>query len=161
MKKLYNFKSIHVFPPMPRYLGYVITLFGILGLFTIGLRALLFCIIGLGLSFSIEGVLIDKVGNRFKEYSQFYWLKFGKWQSLTNYPYLTVLEITEKQTMYSRANVAHANTNIVYEITLLNDTHYSRILLKQVKQKEQAHMEAEQLAHDLQLEKVVYSPGNY
>ncbi len=144
---------------MTRYLGYIILLIGVFGIYTKGLESLIICIVGLGLSFTRYGVLIDLEQKRLKEYNSVYWIKFGNWESLTNYPYLTVLQITEKQSMYSKAQVEYSSKNLVFRITLLNENHYSKILLKQLNNKELAHKEAEKIAKEIKVDKVVYSPG--
>jgi len=154
-----NFKTNYFFPTMTRYLGYIILLIGVFGIYTKGLESLIICIVGLGLSFTRYGVLIDLEQKRLKEYNSVYWIKFGNWESLTNYPYLTVLQITEKQSMYSKAQVEYSSKNLVFRITLLNENHYSKILLKQLNNKELAHKEAEKIAKEIKVDKVVYSPG--
>lgn len=143
---------------MTRYLGYFISIIGILGLFNIGIQSLLICIVGLGLSFTRYGVLIDTKQKKLKEYNSIYWIKFGKWELLENYPYLTVLEITETTTMYSRANVEHSDKNLVFRVALLNENHRIKILLKQIKNKDLAHKTAEDIANKINVEKVIYSP---
>ncbi len=159
MEKFINFKTTYFFSTMGRYLGHIITLIGIIGLFTKGIETVVFCVVGLGLSFTRFGVLIDKENNKLKEYTSVFWIKLGGWKTLNHYPYITVLEITEKQTMYSNSNVAHSNKNLVFRITLLNENHYSKIVLKQLKDKELAHKEAENIAKVINVEKVIYSPG--
>ena len=154
-----NFKTDYFFPPMARYLGYIITLIGIIGIPKTGLTALAICIVGLGISFTRYGVLIDSEQNKLKEYLSVFWIKFGKWGSLKNYPYLTVLKVIEKHTMLSRANVEHTNKNLVCRITLLNENHYVKILLKQSKGEIEAEKQAEDIAQKLNIEKVIYSPG--
>ena len=77
------------------------------------------------------------------------------------YPYLTILEISEKSSMYSKANVEFNSREMVFRITLLNINHREKILLKQLKNKEQAHNEGEKIATDLKIEKVIYNPRNY
>lgn len=159
MNKHLNFKTNYFFPTPSRYLGYLITLIGILGVFSRGFETLFISLIGVGLSFTRLGVLIDNENGKFKEYTSVFWLKIGKWDSLKTYPYLTVLQISEKNTMYSRANVEHSSRNMVYRITLLNKNHYSKILLKQLNNKELAHKEALNIAETIKVEKVAYSPG--
>lgn len=154
-----NFKTSFIFPPMARYLGFLISIIGLFGVLSIGVKSLIILIVGLGVSFTRYGVLIDVNQKRLKEYTSVYWIKFGNWEPLENYPYLTVLEIIENQAMYSRANVKHSNKGMVFRITLLNENHYLKLLLKTLKDKDLAHKEAEEIADKIKVEKMIYSPG--
>lgn len=61
--------------------------------------------------------------------------------------------------MYSRANVEYSTRKLIYRITLLNDNHYNKILLKQMNNREDAHTKASEIAKFLNIEKVIYSPS--
>ncbi|HPF96788.1 MAG TPA: hypothetical protein PLZ00_05155 [Mangrovimonas sp.] len=159
MQKTLNFKTNYFFPPMARYLGYLITLIGLIGISTSGIQTLFISLIGLGISFTRYGVLIDVENRRLKQYNSVFWIKFGNWELLDYYPYVTVLEITERQSMYSRAQVEQSSRDLVFRVTLLNDNHYKKVLLKQLNYRELAHLEAEKVALAIGVEKVIYSPG--
>lgn len=158
MNEILNFRTSYFFPPITRYLGYVISIIGIIGVFNIGIQSLLICIVGLGLSFTRYGVLIDTKQKKLREYISVYWIKFGKWGILESYPYLTVLEITETTTMYSRSNVKHSDKNLVFKVTLLNENHHMKIPLRQLKSRDLAHRKAEDIANKIGVKKVIYSP---
>lgn len=158
--KLLDFKTDYFFPTPSRYLGYVISLIGIIGIFTKGIETIIICFAGLGLSFTRYGVLIDKENLKLKEYLEIFWFKKGNWKSMELYPYLSVLEISQKSSTYSQANVEYTSREMVFRITLLNKNHYEKITLKQLENKEKAHKEAEKIATDLKIKKVIYSPGN-
>lgn len=85
-------------------------------------------------------------------------MKFGKWELLENFPYLTVLEITQTTRIYSQANVEHSDKNLVFRVTLLNKNHRIKILLEQIKSRDLAHKRAEDIANAINVEKVIYSP---
>jgi len=155
----YNFKTNYFFPTPARYLGYAMIAIGIIGIFTKGIETLLISVIGIGISFTQYGVLILPDENKIKEYLEVFWIKTGSWESLDFYQYITVLEITEKSTTYSQSNRQGSTRNLVFRITLLNENHYQKLLLKQLHDKDEAHKEAEELSQFLRIEKVVYSPG--
>lgn len=160
--KHFNFQTDYVFPTISRYLGYLLSLLGIIAVISGSIPMLLLCFFGLGLSFTRNGVLIDQENLKMKEYLEIFWLKKGKWKSMELYPYLTILEITEKNSMYgARSNVEHISRQMVYRVTLLNSNHREKILLKQFKNKEVAHNEGEKMATNLQIEKVIYDPRKY
>jgi hypothetical protein len=144
---------------MARILGLIIALIGFIGLFTRGIETVFFCLIGIALVFTRHGVLIDLKEGKLKIYTEAFWIKVGKWETFKKYPYLTVLEITERNSMYSRANVEYSRRKLIYRITLLNDNHYNKILLKQMNNKEDAHTKASEIAKFLNIEKVIYSPS--
>ena len=156
-----DFKVSNFFPPITRVLGYLIMIIGAIAMYTNGFETLFIVLIGFAISFSTKGVLIDVAGNRLKEYNSFFFIKFGKWIPLGNYPYLTVLEITEKTTMSSHGTLAgNSSREMVYRITLLSDNHYQKLLIQQLKNKEEAHKEAEKIADLIGVEKTVFSPGH-
>ncbi len=140
MKHL-DFKTDYFFPTPSRYLGYVISLIGIIGVFTKGIETLIISIVGFGQNFTRFGVLIDKENRKLKECTEVFWFKKGSWQSMDTYPFVTVLAISEKSSMYSKANVEFSSREMVFRITLLNKNHYEKILLKQSKNKEETHTE--------------------
>ena len=81
---------------------------------------------------------------------------------MKSYPYLTILEITEKSSMYgAKSNIEHISREMVYRVTLLNNNHREKILLKQFKNKELAHNEGEKIATNLKIEKVTYNTRKY
>ncbi len=160
--KLLNYKTNYVFPSISRYLGYLLSFVGIIAIFNVGIHMILLCFFGLGLSFTRSGVLIDKENLKIKEYLEIFWFKKGSWKSIELYPYLTILEITEKSSMYgARSNVEHISRKKVFRVTLLNNNHREKTLLKQFNDKEKAHKEGEKIAADLKIDKVIYDPRKY
>ena len=157
-----NFKVSHFFPPVTRYLGFLILTIGVIALYTNGIQVVFIALIGFAIAFSTKGVSIDVPNKKLKQYNNFFFIKFGKWQFLSHYPHITVLEITEKTSVGSHATlVSSSSREKVYRITLLSKDHYQKLLLQQLKNKEKAHQETEKLADLIGLEKVVFSPGAY
>ncbi|WP_438968974.1 hypothetical protein [Nonlabens sp.] len=139
-----NFKVTNFFPPMTRILGVLILVIGIVGVITNGLQVIFIPLIGFAIIFSSKGVLIDVAENKLKEYNSFFFIKFGKWQNLEHFPHITVLEITEKTSVSSHTTLVSASSrNMVYRITLLSKSHYHKLLLQQLTDKEKAYQETE------------------
>ena len=159
MKNIADFKTNHFFSMAPRILGYVLILIGFIGVFTKGFETIIISLIGFGISFTRYGILIDVVDNKLKEYLQLFGIKLGKWQLLKNYPFITVLTITERTTIRSQSNLGSTTRKKVYRITLLSNNHYEKILLEQLNEEEQAHKKAEEYAQLYGFDKVIYSPG--
>ncbi|AGC77628.1 hypothetical protein LX97_02182 [Nonlabens dokdonensis] len=157
-----DFKVANFFPPMTRILGVLIFVIGVVGVITNGIQVIFIALIGFAIVFSTKGVLIDVSDNKLKEYNSFFFIKFGKWQSFDKFPHITVLEITEKTSVSSHTTLVSASSReMVYRITLLSKSHYQKLLLQQLKDKEKAHQETEKLADLIGLKKVVFSPGAY
>ena len=159
MKNIADFKTNHFFTLAPRILGYIMIVIGLIGVSSRGFETLIISIIDFGISFTRYGVLIDVVEHKLKEYLQLFGIKLEKWQSLKNYPFITVLTITERTTVRSQSNLGSTTRKKVYRITLLNDNHYEKILLKQLDKEEQAHKEAEEYSQLYGFDKVIYSPS--
>ncbi len=146
------------FPKAFVYIGYALIGYGLLYLFIKILIGLGLIIIGIYLSFSFNGIQIDSKKKKFKKYSSFFGWKKGIWESYNDYPYLTMLEITEKETGYSRGQVEFTSKYKVYRVCLLNNSHREKIILKNFKNKELASKSAKEFANKLNVKLTVYSP---
>lgn len=159
MNKLLDLKTGN-FAPLPVVIvGYLFMAIGLMYTFTVGAGFIVLALFGGLLSFTHFGVLINTNDKTYKQYTSVYWVKFGKWKSIDEYPYLTILEVTEKRVTRSLSNSGFATRNMVFRVTLLNHNHYKKLLLKQLKDRDKAHELAEELARGLEIEKVIYSPG--
>ncbi|WP_104734733.1 hypothetical protein [Hanstruepera ponticola] len=159
MNNYKNHRTNYFFPSAARILGFVMIIIGLIGIFSRGIETILISFIGFGICFTRYGVLIDTTNHKLKDYNQVFGIKFGKWELFKNYPYITVLTITEKSTTYSQSNLENSTRRTVYRITLLNENHYKKLLLKKLKNEKEANKLAEDYAKLYKLEKVVYSPG--
>lgn len=50
-------------------------------------------LLGVMLSFSYQGIKIDPVKQQYLKYDRFLWLRIGKWQSMSNPSYVTIVRI--------------------------------------------------------------------
>lgn len=153
-----NFKTTYLFTLPLRLFGYLFIVVGLIATVNRGVGFIILAVLGIYLSFSRYGVLFDIDNKRFKEYTSYLWMKTGTWKSISGYPYLTVLTITEKQSIRSLSNNSTVSREVVYRITMLSENHFEKIRLIQMSTKSEAAEECERLADLLGLEKVVYSP---
>jgi hypothetical protein len=157
-----NFIVSRFFPSVTRFLGYLILTIGVVALYTNGIQVIFIPLIGFAIAFSTKGVVIDIANHQLKEYNNFFFIKFGKWQSLSQFPYITVLEIIEKTSIGSHATLVNSSSRqLVYRVTLLSKDHYKKLLLQQLKSKEKAHKETDKIADFLGLTKVIFSPRSF
>lgn len=158
MKQKLNFKTINFFPKSLVIIGYILIVLGLIIAF-LNFFFILIAFFGVVLTTTHYGIQFDLEKTLFKDYLYVLGAKFGKKQSSKDYPYLTVLRKNEKSAIYSLTNNSMVFKSIVFEITLLNENHYKKILLKRVFDKNTADKEAEEIAQKLNIKKVVYSPN--
>lgn len=146
------------FPLGVVYIGYVLLLFSLPVLisdFLIGVTLILF---GSLLSFTFNGLQIDKVKKEYKEYTNYLGVYFGKWKSLDSYSCLVITRTLGYKT-YSRGQ-AEANTSDKYfEIYLMSENHRLRILINRFKNKEIAIKKANDLEGRLNFNLETYCPS--
>lgn len=106
---------------------------------------------GLLLSFSVTGLRIDTETRRFKDYSRYFWIKTGQWQSLEDYPYITLIPIRNHASGYTFSTKDSDTDEITYGIYLLNNSKTSKVLIKSLKEKDEAVSELTSLAEQIRL----------
>ena len=141
-------------------IGYIMIALGFAMLFDKNsiVFGILIMVFGAYMGFSYVGILINLEKQKFKHFVSHFGIKKGEWKSFKDYPYITVLTITQKQTIRSLSNSASSTKKIVFQVHLLNETHWDKILISQSKSEENEIDYAESLAKDLGLEYVTYSP---
>jgi hypothetical protein len=111
--------------------------------------------------FTFKGVLIEidsTNSKKYKEYYSYFGLKVGKWKSLDNYPYITIMS---HRLSYNVSNFGAKGASIkedFFEIFLLNQTHRHKILLKSDNNLEKISALIKQIAEELNVEIVKYNP---
>ena len=151
-------KTNTYFPKALVYIGYAMIAYGLILIFLKTFIGALLIIIGVYLGLSFDGIQIDTKKREFKKYSSFFGLKKGIWKSYINFPFLTILTVTEKETGYSRGQVEFTSKKKVYRICLLNKTHREKIILKNLKNKDQAINYASEMVERLEVEQTIYNP---
>ena len=149
-----------LFPPNVVFIGYIIIVFSLIIFFNKETMAisLLLLLVGVLMSFTSIGIKIDVEKKIYKRYTNFYGVKYGKWISYEEYPYLGILSRNIGYSMFSRAQVKTTITNKCYEIYLMSENHRVRHIIKRFDNKNIATKEAERLENELKLKLVVYNP---
>ena len=159
MKTDYKLESVS--PLMFRIVGVTLTISGVLLLVTFPYRILggiTLMLIGLTMVFARRGVILDFENNKIKEYVGLFFIKIGRWNSLTEFPYVSVLIKNLKNTGFSRTGVEFSERTKVYRICLLNKSHRQRIRIKDFNKMESAISNAKTIAEDMGMELVDYNP---
>ena len=94
-----------------------------------------------------------------KTYSRIYGYPFGKWVPIDGFPYVTVLAKSYKNAISSRTNITvNFDSDMFYEINLLNKTHRVKHFIKSYESIEEATKEMKRLAANLGVQVVKYAP---
>ena len=126
--------------------GYVFILFSPVFFKDNPLISIALFLVGLVLSFTITGTRIDIKNNRFKEYTRYFWIKFGPWIPLAQFPYITIITDRESSAAFSFKKDDSENDEIIYGIYLLNRERSQKVLIKKFTDKDQAMLELPVLA---------------
>lgn len=127
------------------------------------LMGLAICAIPFGIGvfciFTAYGVQLDPARDRFREYGQYFFIKKGKWQKLSDRPYLSIL--SKDRTYKGRASgivtVAQYNFQI-HELCLLSSDHRKRTSIYSSSDKEKVEKMAKEMSSYLGKELVTFSP---
>ncbi len=154
----------HTFPagspiPVPVILfGYLLIVLGIgfmgeLPYLDFGMIAL-----GVYLGFQGQGAEINMNTNQVRVYTSYLAVRFGKWHSLDNFPFITVIRRKTSERVFGMsANFVQVNKSF-YSVCILSKSHYVRIVIKNVDNEENAFQEANKLAQQFGLEYAKYNP---
>ncbi len=147
------------FPPSLVAVGYVLIATGIYGLISVTFFAAAIIPFGIFLSQSTVGVILDPVQGRLKDYGRYFWITFGKWQDLNEFPFITALAKNMVARTTSRPmNTAVTHSEQVIDLCLLNHNHHKKIIVKRLPKSADFKKEAEKLAEFLKVEYVDYNP---
>lgn len=117
-------------------------------------------VLGLYVSFTRQGVLLDVDANRYCYYNQWFGLSLkGKWKPCQEYESITVFKrnlTTRAESWYGSS--AETGRQEVYDIYLLNNSHRNKLWIHRLKNKETALLETEKLSAILQRPLVKYAP---
>jgi len=141
-------------------IGYFLIILGIVNFVLTKsiILSLLLLTIGVYLAFSYVGILLDLDNRKFKYFESQFGIKEGDWKYFKYYPYVTLLTINQKQTVYKHTNAQVTTKLIAYRVYLLNEKHTEKILIKEYRNKLKAEKYLDKMANELKLETVVYSP---
>jgi len=92
------------FPPSLNFAGYVFLVIGIVGAFSNIYIGTLFIVAGIFIAFTKSGVQINIEENTYRDYNSFFGLRQGKWKSLEQYSYITLMQNHEVSATLSGSN---------------------------------------------------------
>ena len=157
---IYTYKTENVFYLPIIILGYILLIVPILLLvFHEMVVSLPLILVGIIFAFSWRGIAFNSSNKTFKIFVSFLGIRFGKWQSLEGFPYLSILFKNTGFALHGRSQQKVTLTNRVYEISLMNESHRTRFVVKKFKTDEEAKVEAKKIATNLALKLVIYSPN--
>ncbi len=158
-EKIIRNKIGHLFPPAMKVTGYVFILIGAFVIFNNKLGGSLLVIVGIIISFGLSYIEIDLNQNRYRECSNIFGLKFGKWMPLPKYPFITLFKQKLSSTASSISNrKAITSYELVYNMYLLNQTHRKKVLINRESNKKIAEKKLLDFSKILSASIVKYNP---
>ena len=104
-----------------------------------------------------EGVEIETAKQMVKQYTKFFgFLKAGKWKNLDAYIGVTLIQMTNKYTVASRANLTTSSTETDYRIYLVNQAKKPAFAIKKCKTEIEGQNSLDEFS--LWLKRPVFSP---
>ena len=145
------------FFPLPfRFIGFGFLIAGTASI--LGWLGAPLLLIGLTLVIARSGVQLDQESQQYREYFDLFGWKNGTWKPLDVYRYVSILGTTVNQTMYSASNRSNTVSERVLKVCLLTANHRGKLVVKYVKEADEAKETADALAQDLHLPRVKYDP---
>lgn len=156
-----DYRRESVFPLMFIIIGITLIICGLILLVTfdskmkLGFTVLL---IGIVIVFTRKGTIVDFNQRQIKHYIGIFFIKIGNWKTIEDYFFISLLRISRTSYGYSRTMVQSSERKKIYRICLLNKNHRNQLLIADFKDENNALIEAQQIANNLKLEFVNYSP---
>ena len=160
MEQTIDSKIENFFPPGLVIVGYVFMLFSLISIIGNNEKGLGIglALLGILLSFTTTGVRIDKENKKYMSYNRFYGIEFGKWKSMENICFLSILTKNLGYAIRSQGQLGDESTAKHYEIYLLNENHRFKLLINRTKSKNKSTEYAKELEEQLGFKLVTYSP---
>lgn len=147
------------FPPTSRFVGQITFVAGMIAAVFTPIVGLFFASAGAFVGFSKSGVLLNPGNKTYKYYIGLFGLRFGKFQSYEQFPYLSVLRTKVTSSAFSITNRnAVTGTNLYFDVYFLNQSHRERVLIRRYSSQFEAKENAQELGVLLSKEVVMYSP---
>lgn len=143
---------------MIRIMGVVMQLMGIYKFMELPLIATLIFGIGCFATYQWGGVEVNRCEHVFRSYTSILGIRRGEWIDLNKFPFVSVIKRSTSQRVYGQSMAGYDHTKQYYSVVLLNQSHRTKYVLKNVMGKEDAISAAERLASLLERELVNYSP---
>ena len=147
LNKFLNYKLGKLMPPIAIYGGYLFILIGIISIFFgnpyLGAGIIL---LGILISFTFRGVIIDIQKRELLTFTSVFWIKRDKQvKDLTQYQIITVNRTSLRYRSYSWMNKSASFTQHYYTLFISKDTNNRGIPVATYKKREQALEEAHKL----------------
>lgn len=140
-------------------LGYIVVLFGIVGVGENIYSGVGFLILGLWFAFTNGVIELDSETKRFRQYPFLFGVKLGRWRSVVEYKDIAVLGSTINETTYGGMTSRSVTTkNKGFEICLLTQSHRKKIVIARFKNKEKAVKMRNEIGECLHLRVTKYNP---
>lgn len=147
------------FPPSLSFAGYVFLSIGIIAAFSNIYMGGLFVFVGIFVAFTKSGVQINLQESTYRDYNSFLGLRQGKWKSLDNYTYITLMRNREVSATLSASNRrAVTGATTYYDICLLSANHREKLTIKRITDRDKASGEIKKLSEQLNLPMTKYMP---
>ncbi|MEZ4776416.1 MAG: hypothetical protein R3D00_24790 [Bacteroidia bacterium] len=118
-------------------------------------------LVGLTITFSITGIILDTERKRIKEYTSIWFMKFGKWYSLDSYPDILVLRRNRSNgmNMYGTGSTIMTTSTVIFEVSFASPNHLELFLIARKYNEHEAYRLARELEKETGHELVRYNPG--
>ena len=146
------------FPPPLRIGGGLFTLFGVIGATQGSVFAMALLLVGLYILSSRTGIIIDSEHRQFKDYTQLFGLKKGKWVEMMNYPDVAVLRTKYSTDTMTRGMTHIKDSDVYFEVYMLTPRHRKRVLVSKHEGIGGAQEKAKELAASCGLNYVKFQP---
>lgn len=150
-----NYNHGKFFGPSGTYTGYTLICAGLIALLTTSSGISLFLIIpGIFVAFTYSGTIVDPVKRRIKTYTSLFGaFNVGKWIDLKYFTGFSIIEVTGRYSLYSRANVK-LNMNVTdIRLMIINQKENRKILINKYSNFEDAQKLKEELSEKIFQEK--------
>lgn len=154
-----DYKLTRIFPKPTINAGYIILALGVILGFLLEWAALLLVPLGYFIALSFNGIEINPKIKTFRSYSNIFGLKFGKWESLEDYPDLCVMLRKDSYRAYSYSMSSMTDSNNYYGLFLLSKNHRKKLEIQRHGESQAAIEAAKKLAELLNLNYVKYQPA--
>ena len=160
-------KTGKLFPPAMRTTGWIFILLGVYTIFISlsennipkGIAGIIIFLIGFFIGITPYGILINTEQKKYKNYTLIFGYKQGSWKSYSKYPFITLIQNNESTIAFSRSNRSTiTSSDLFYDICLLDQNHTNKLLIKRLKNKEDAVEGVKDLAKKLDLKLSKYNP---
>lgn len=109
--------------------------------------------------FTMEGLQVDFEKETIRTYVTYYGFKVGKWESLSDYPYISILSGRKRKTLNSRSGAVSSDSiDKYYNVYLLGKNHRKKFLIIAHESMKEAQSSLDEYSKRLNKKEVKYEP---